>query len=296
MKEGRCAVCDHAWLWHAHAAAAFTSSLRERERMSLEGESLRGRVAYVTGASSGIGAATALRLVEHGADVVLGARRLERLEDVAERCRAAAKEHDAGVIALSLDVNDEASVDQFLLEAGRRAGPCDVLVNNAGGARGTGRVVDAELSDWSWMIDTNATSLFRMTQKVVRQMQERGGGDVVMVASVAGLEPYPGGSVYCAVKAAVHAFAKALRQEVLGHNIRVVTLDPGLVETEFSLVRLGDPEKARKVYEGLTPLQADDVADCAVFAVTRPRHVCLDHLLVLATAQAGTRAIHRVPE
>lgn len=263
--------------------------------MSLQGESLRGRVAYVTGASSGIGAATALRLVEHGADVVLGARRLDLLEEVAQRCRAAAGVGGARVAALSLDVNDEESVDHFLRTAEQSVGPCDVLVNNAGGAKGTGRVIDAEPSDWSWMIDTNATSLFRLTQKVVRQMQERGGGDVVMVASVAGLEPYPGGSVYCAVKAAVQAFAKALRQEVLGKNIRVVTLDPGLVETEFSLVRLGDPEKARQVYEGLTPLQADDVADCAVFAVTRPRHVCLDHLLVLATAQAGTRAIHRAP-
>jgi NADP-dependent 3-hydroxy acid dehydrogenase YdfG len=194
---------------------------------------------------------------------------------------------------LPLDVNDDDSVVRYMSEAERRVGPCDILINNAGGAKGTGRVVDADISDWSWMIDTNATSLFRLTQKIVGQMQQRGGGDIVMVASVAGIEPYPGGSVYCAVKAAVQAFARALRQEVLGQNIRVMTLDPGLVETEFSLVRLGDAEKAAKVYEGLTPLQADDVADCAVFAVTRPRHVCLDHLLVLATAQAGTRAIHR---
>lgn len=262
--------------------------------MSLMGRTLDGEVAYITGASSGIGAACALRLAELGASVVLGARRADRLEEVAAACRERAKDaNGARVLALPLDVNDDGSVDAFLAEAETQVGPCTILVNNAGGAKGTGRVGEAKLEDWDWMLDTNVRSLFRLTHKVLPGMLARGRGDIVMVASVAGLEPYPGGSVYCAAKAAVHAFSSALRQETLGKDIRVITLDPGLVETEFSLVRLGDAEKAKKVYEGLTPLSADDVADCAAFALTRPRHMCVDHMLVLATAQAGTRAIHR---
>lgn len=259
--------------------------------MSLMGRRLDGEVAYITGASSGIGAACALRLVEHGASVVLGARREDRLAEVAAACRERAD--GAKVVALPLDVNDDASVDAFLTTGKQRAGDCTILVNNAGGAKGTGKVADADLADWDWMLDTNVRSLFRLTHKVLPGMIERDHGDVVMVASVAGIEPYPGGSVYCAAKAAVQAFSSALRQEVLGRNIRVITLDPGLVETEFSVVRLGDVERAKKVYEGVTPLTADDVADCAAFALTRPRHMCLDRMLILATAQAGTRAIHR---
>lgn len=261
--------------------------------MSLMGRRLEGEVAYITGASSGIGAACALRLVELGASVVLGARRQERLAEVAAACRERAP--SARVLALPLDVNDDASVDAFLAEGEKQLGAPTILVNNAGGAKGTGRVGEARLEDWDWMLDTNVRSLFRLTHKVLPGMLAQNRGDILMVASVAGLEPYPGGSVYCAAKAAVHAFSSALRQEVLGKDIRVITLDPGLVETEFSLVRLGDAEKAKKVYEGLTPLSADDVADCAAFALTRPRHMCLDHMLVLATAQAGTRAIHREP-
>lgn len=259
--------------------------------MSLAGRRLDGEVAYITGASSGIGAACALRLVEHGASVVLGARRQGRLAEVARACKERAD--GATVVALPLDVNDDASVDAFLAEGQRQAGSCTILVNNAGGSKGVGHVIDADPDDWDWTLDTNVRSLFRITQKVARGMVARDHGDIVMVASVAGVEPYAGGNVYSAAKAAVQAFATSLRLELLGKDIRVITLDPGLVETEFSLVRLGDVAKAKKVYEGLTPMTAEDVADCAAFALTRPRRMCVDRMLILATDQAGTRAIHR---
>lgn len=260
--------------------------------MSVLGERLEGQVAYITGASAGIGAAVAHRLAEHGAAVVLGARRAERLGEVQRSI--AARVPGARVTALPLDVNDEASVEAFLRSGAERAGPPTILVNNAGLALGADRVEDAELADWERMLDTNVRAVFRLTRMVVPGMLERGGGDVVMIASVAGVDPYPGGSVYCATKAALHAFASALRQETLGRNLRVLTFDPGLVETEFSVVRFkGDAARAQKPYEGIAPLTADDVADCVTFAVTRPRHVSLDRMLILATAQAGTKMVAR---
>jgi NADP-dependent 3-hydroxy acid dehydrogenase YdfG len=259
--------------------------------MSLAGEKLYDHTAWVTGASSGIGAATALRLAEHGADVVIGARRIEKLRAVAEEIRAACPERK--VTALPLDVNDAESVDAWVRQAEDEAGPCDILVNNAGLAAGTGSVVEADVADWELMLETNVRSVFLLTKRLLPGMIERGRGDIVMIASVAGSDPYPGGNVYCATKAAVQAFATSLRAEVLGKNIRVFTMDPGLVETEFSIVRLKDEDKAKGVYSGLTPLTGEDVADCVGFALTRPRHMCVDRMLILATAQAGTRAFHR---
>lgn len=260
--------------------------------MSVLGERLDGQVAYITGASAGIGAAIARRLAEHGAAVVLGARRQDQLDEVADALRRDVP--GARVTALPLDVNDDDSVDAFLRLAEERAGPPTVLVNNAGLARGTEKVEDAEPRDWDVMLDTNVRAVVHITRKVVPGLLARGGGDVVMIASVAGSDPYPGGSVYCATKAAVQAFAGALRQETLGRNVRVLTFDPGLVETEFSVVRFkGDAERAKKPYEGIEPLTADDVADCVAFALTRPRHVSLDRMLILATAQAGTKMVAR---
>ena len=260
--------------------------------MSLSGRSLAGEVAYVTGASSGIGAAIAVSLAELGAAVVLGARRVERLQDVEARIRARAP--DARVATLPLDVVDHASVDAFLKGADVRAGPPTILVNNAGLARGAARVADADLEQWDEMIDVNVRAAFSVTRKVLPGMLERGRGDVVMIASVAGREPYAGGSVYSATKAAMKAFARSLRVEMLGQPIRVLVFDPGMVETEFSVVRWGgDVARAQKVYEGMRPLSADDVADCVAFAITRPLHMSVDEMLILAQDQAGTQQVHR---
>lgn len=247
--------------------------------------------AYVTGASAGIGAAIALELARHGARVVLGARRMDRLDGVKGRIEAEVP--GARVIALPLDVTDDTSVDQWLAGAAD-AGPCSILVNNAGLAIGRQRVDEADLLAWDTMLATNVRAVFALTRKVLPGMRARGRGDVVMMASVAGMEPYAHGSVYCASKAAVHGFARALRGELLGDDIRVLTFDPGMVETEFSLVRTGgDAEAARKVYAGMRPLTAEDVAECVAFALTRPRHVSLDRMLILSTDQLGTQLVHR---
>lgn len=248
--------------------------------------------AYITGASAGIGAAIALELARHGARVVLGARRADKLDRVRGAIEAAVP--GARVSALPLDVTDDAAVDRWLAESDRAAGPCSILVNNAGLALGRPRVDEAALDAWDTMLQTNVRAVFGMTRKVLPGMRSRGRGDVVMMASVAGSEPYANGSVYCASKAAVQAFARSLRAELLGEDIRVLTFDPGMVETEFSLVRTGgDAEAARKVYAGMRPLSAEDVAECVGFALTRPRHVSLDRMLILSTDQLGTQLIHR---
>jgi 3-hydroxy acid dehydrogenase/malonic semialdehyde reductase len=244
--------------------------------------------AYVTGASAGIGRAIAKQLHALGARVFLGARRTDRLE-------ALQKELGGERVAIAnVDVNDAASVDSWLA-AGARFAPCSILVNNAGLALGRHKVEEADVTLWDRMLDTNARAVFAMTRKVLPGMIERGRGDVVFIASVAGAEPYGAGAGYCASKAAVQAFARSLRAEMLGRDIRVLCFDPGMVETEFSVVRFaGDVDAAKKVYAGMRPLSADDVADCVSFALTRPRHVSIDRMLILATDQLGTQAVHRL--
>lgn len=252
---------------------------------------LEGRLAAITGASAGIGAATAHELAGLGARLVLGARRLERLEEV--RGSILASHPQAKVTIAPLDVSDRASCEAFY-ESVAREGQLDLLVNNAGLARGTDSVVDGKEDDWREMIETNVLGLLRLTQLALPQMIERRSGTIVMVGSVAGLEAYPGGSVYCATKAGVRSIVKALRHELMGTGVRVCNVEPGMVETEFSLVRLrGDEAGAAKVYEGLTPLSAEDVAETIAFAATRPAHVNIEELVLYPTAQAGTMAAAR---
>jgi len=237
--------------------------------------------AVVTGASSGIGAATARRLASEGFDVVLGARRVDRLEEIAS---------EIGGRALALDVTDTPSVRSFCAEIGS----CRVLVNNAGGALGLDSVADADEDTWRRMFDANVLGVLRMTQALLPALLGSGDGHVVVVGSIAGHEPYPGGAGYNAAKFGVRALTRVLRMELLGQPVRVTEIDPGMVETEFSLVRFGgDESRAAAVYEGVTPLTADDVADCIAFAVTRPSHVNIDQMIVLARDQAGARQIHR---
>ena len=239
--------------------------------------------AVVTGASSGIGAATAVRLAAEGFDVVLGARRVDRLEAVAAACGPSAR-------VLALDVADDASVARFCASVGR----CRVLVNNAGGALGLDAVADADLDKWQRMWDVNVLGTVRMVRALLPALEASGDGHVVNVGSLAGIEPYVGGSGYNAAKAGVHALTEVLRKETVGAPVRVSEVLPGLVETEFSVVRFdGDADRAAAVYEGLRPLSADDVADVIAFVVTRPSHVNLATVLLLPRDQASATITHR---
>ena len=238
-------------------------------------------VALVTGASSGIGEATVRALAAAGFEVVAAARRLERCEKVA---------HDVGGRALRLDVADPDSVAQ-LAEA---LPEVSVLVNNAGGALGLEPVAEADEENWRQMYETNVLGVMRMTKALLPALERSGDGHVVVIGSVAGVEVYPGGAGYTAAKHAANAVARTLRLELLGKPIRVSEVAPGMVETEFSLTRFGgDEAKASKVYEGTTPLSAEDVADAIAYVVTRPSHVDVDYLSIKPTTQATARDVHR---
>ena len=240
-------------------------------------------VAVVTGASSGIGAATARRLATEGFDVVLGARRLDRLQEVAAAC---------GGRALQLDVTSTNSVAAFCAAIDH----CDVLVNNAGGALGLSPIAEADDEQWRWMYDANVLGVMRMTRELLPKLVASNNGHVVTIGSIAGIETYDGGAGYTAAKHGVRAVMDTLRLELLGQPVRVTEIDPGLVNTEFSIVRFaGDTERAAKVYEGLTPLTADDVADCVAWAVTRPSHVDIDQIVVRPRDQARAQRVHRRP-
>ena len=243
-------------------------------------------IAVITGASSGIGAATAIALGRHGYRVVVGARRVERLEQVAG---------EEGV-ALHLDVTDETSIKEFVRSIGKRFGHIDVLVNNAGGALGLNAIDHANDDEWIGMWKTNVLGLMWMTRACLPLVRKAKHGHIVNIGSVAGFETYKGGAGYTAAKHAVRAISRTLRLELNGEPIRVTEIDPGLVETEFSLVRFhGDRKAAKAVYEGLKPLTAEDIADCVVFAVTRPAHVDIDEIVVRPVAQATVWQVARKP-
>jgi len=237
--------------------------------------------AIVTGASSGIGAATARHLADAGFRVVLGARRHDRLAEVAA---------ETGGVALPLDVTEPSSVAAFVAAAG----PCRVLVNNAGGARGFAPVVTADEDHWRWMWETNVLGTLRLTKALLPALIESGDGHVVTITSVAATEVYDNGGGYTSAKHAQSALHRTLRGELLGEPVRFTEVLPGLVETEFSLVRFdGDASRASSVYDGLEPLTADDVAEVVAFAVTRPSHVNLDQIVMKPRAQASATRTYR---
>jgi NADP-dependent 3-hydroxy acid dehydrogenase YdfG len=240
------------------------------------------RTAIVTGASSGIGAATARALAGDGYRVILGARRLQRLRELAD---------EIGAEALPLDVTDEDSVAAFAAAVPA----CEVLVNNAGGALGLEPVAAADEEAWRQMYESNVLGTMRMTRALLPRLVASGDGHVFGVTSIAAFEAYRGGGGYNAAKHAQRAMLRALRLELLGEPVRVTDVAPGMVETEFSLVRLGDAEAAARVYDGMTPLRAEDVAECIRWAASLPSHVNVDEIVVRPRDQAAATEVHRHP-
>jgi serine 3-dehydrogenase len=241
------------------------------------------RHVVITGASSGIGAACARAFEAQGDRLSLGARRHERLREVS-----------TSAFTSPLDVTDKTSVAAFLKAAVEKNGPIDVLVNNAGLARGVEKIADGTGEAWREMIETNVLGLLEVTRLALPQMVARKTGHIVVIGSIAGHKAYVGGGVYCGSKRALQPICEAIRMETLGHNVRVTSVDPGMVETEFSLVRFkGDEKRADAVYAGTRPLSAEDVADCVLFAANRPAHVNIDTIVVMPTDQASPQMVHR---
>jgi NADP-dependent 3-hydroxy acid dehydrogenase YdfG len=237
-------------------------------------------LAVVTGASSGIGAATARALAAAGYDVLLGARRLERLEALAA---------EIGGRAMHLDVTDPQSVAAFAAQA-RSA---RLLVNNAGGAFGLDPIATGDPADWRAMYEVNVLGVLHMIQALLPALEASGHGHVINVGSVSGFETYRGGAGYTAAKHAVRALTKTLRLELLGHPVRVTEICPGLVESEFSKVRLGDEQRAAEVYRNMTPLTPEDVAEAIAWAASRPPHVNIDEIIIRPRDQATAHHVHR---
>ena len=253
--------------------------------------SLKGKIVFITGASSGIGAATALAFAAEGARLLLAARRTDKLAEVAEQALAKGA---TAVHTVALDVRDRKAVQKAIEELPAEWAQIEILVNNAGLSRGLDKLYKGKIDDWEEMIDTNVKGLLYVTRAVVPGMVERGSGHVVNLGSTAGDLTYPNGAVYCASKAAERAINDGLRQDVLGTPIRVTSVDPGMVETDFSLVRFhGDADRAANVYKGVKPLTPIDVAETIVWVASRPAHVNIARVLMTPVQQANSLLFHR---
>jgi 3-hydroxy acid dehydrogenase / malonic semialdehyde reductase len=252
---------------------------------------LEGKIVMITGASSGIGAATALAFADEGARLLLAARRTPKLRETADEALECGAE---AVHCIELDVRDQRAVQNAINNLPEEWAHIEVLVNNAGLSRGLDKLYMGSPDDWDEMIDTNVKGLLYVTRAVVPGMVARGHGHIVNMGSTAGEITYPNGAVYCATKAAERAINDGLREDVLGTPLRVTSIDPGMVETDFSLVRFhGDEERAQKVYKGLTPLAPEDIADAIVWAVTRPAHVNIARVSMTTIHQANSLLFHR---
>ena len=252
---------------------------------------LKGQWSLVTGATSGFGMATARALAAHGCHVAITGRREDRLQALASELR---ERHQVETASLAFDVRDLSQVLSTLGEATDLLAKLDILINNAGLALALDPVQDGNPADWDQMIDTNLKGLLYVTRIVLPGMVGRGRGHIVNVGSIAGHQVYAGGAVYSATKFAVRAISDALRCDVLGTGVRVSNVEPGLAETEFSEVRFkGDRTRAKTVYEGMSPLRPEDVADAITWCLTRPPHVNIQSVLIMPTDQSPTLAVHR---
>lgn len=253
--------------------------------------SLTDKITFISGASSGIGEACAHVFAEAGAKLILAARRGDRLQNLADHLK---EKHETESLCITLDVRDRPQVFDAIQTLPSDWQAIQVLVNNAGLSRGLDKLHEGKIEDWEEMIDTNIKGLLYLTRAIVPGMVEREVGHVINIGSIAGHETYPNGNVYCGTKAAVRAISAGLKQDLLGTPIRVSSVDPGLVETEFSDVRFhGDTTRANAVYATTVPLQGIDIAEVVLFCATRPAHVNLSEALVLPTAQSGATLVHR---
>ena len=245
----------------------------------------------ITGASSGFGEAAAMAFARGGARLLLGARRVDRLEKVAAAARQAGS---PAAHVQALDVASTTSVNGFAEFTRRHTDKLDVLINNAGGAKGIDKVADGKDEDWEFMVQTNVLGVLRMTRAMLPMMTNNPGSSIINIGSIAGRTAYEGGSAYCAAKAGELQITRALRLELCGTGVRVSTVDPGFAETEFSLVRFkGDAARAKKVYDGMFPLTAEDIAETLVWVASRPSHVCIDEMVIKPTDQAQVYKVHR---
>jgi serine 3-dehydrogenase len=252
---------------------------------------LKNKTVLITGASSGIGASCAKIFAKAGSKLLLCARRIDRLENLIKELR---KEYNSSIYFFQLDVTKRQDVEEKLNSLPEEWKEIEVLVNNAGLSRGLDKLYEGKVEEWEEMIDTNVKGLLYVTRVVLPWMVKRNSGHIINIGSVAGHEVYPAGNVYCATKYAVNAINKGLKMDLLGTNIRVSSVDPGLVETEFSIVRFrGDKERAKVVYQGLTPLTPDDVADAVFYCASRPPHINISEIIMLSTDQSSATMVHR---
>lgn len=251
---------------------------------------LKGKIALITGATSGIGEATAFALAREGCKLILTGRRVERLAQMEKRLNEL---YQSELIVLEMDIRDRDKVASEIENLPEKWQNIDILISNAGLAKGVAKMQDALLDDWDAMLDTNVKGLLYMTKAVLPGMVQRNRGDIVHMGSIAGHEVYPGGNIYCSSKHAVNAIVKGLRIDLVDTAIRVSSVDPGMVETEFSEVRFGDKKKAKDFYEGIVPLTGIDIAETIVFILTRPAHVQLGELTIFPTNQASAMVSYR---
>jgi NADP-dependent 3-hydroxy acid dehydrogenase YdfG len=249
------------------------------------------KTALITGATAGIGYETASILAQNNYNLILTGRRKERLEAIKQQFKS---EFACEVLTLNFDIRKRSETEKALNSIPENWRSIDVLINNAGLAAGLGPVNSADVDDWETMIDTNVKGLLYASRIVTPWMIARQSGHIINISSIAGKESYPNGSVYCGTKHAVEAISKAMRIELLPFGIKVTSIAPGAVETEFSLVRFrGDKNKANQVYKGFTPLSGKDIAETILFVLSRPVHVNIDNLLIMPTAQASARDFNR---
>jgi len=249
------------------------------------------KIAFITGATAGIGNAIANKLAENNFDVIITGRRGNILDALEKEIK---QKYGVRALSLILDVRDRDACKVAIDKLPEEWKNIDILVNNAGLAAGLGSIQDGEFENWDKMIDTNIKGLLNISRFISPLLIAKKQGHIVNIGSIAGKEVYPGGNVYCGTKHAVDAITKGMRIDMVQHNIKVTSIDPGMVETEFSIVRFdGDKEKAKKVYEGFTPLFADDIAEAVLFVVTRPAHVNINDMIIMPTAQASAMVVDK---
>jgi len=252
---------------------------------------LKNKIAFITGASSGIGKACAESFAKAGCNLIICSRHLDKITKVADEIKT---QTGVEVLAFELDVKDFKKIKNTIDNLPDYWKNIDILVNNAGLAKGLNKFYEDKIENWDEMIDTNIKGLLYATKAVLPYMIVRNAGHIINIGSIAGREPYPKGAVYCATKHAVYAITKSLKMDLVDKNIRVTTIDPGMVETNFSVVRFdGDKARAKEVYKGLQPLTAEDIADIVLFAATRPPHVNITDVVVMPTSQASATIAYR---